>query len=460
MPRLRILLITLLTLWTQLLQAGTVDSALVCRQDLPVLCISTVGSEEPSCDYVFAPEGAFGISTANCTKVPGRAVMYEKGEKVFDTGNYEKSVSGMTIRIRGNTSAYYYSKKPYKIKLQQKADMLCRSDSRYYDKDWALLADGDTDIKTLIGLKVSQLMGLWWTPACRMVNLIINGNYRGVYLLIETVDRNADCRINVDKHSGFIIERDAYWWNENVYFKSTGGKEFTFKYPDEEDVTAEQLAYISQYVEDMEHAIAEGTYADYIDVGSFAAWLMAHDILGTYDSGGANLYLTKNDSTADSKLSMSTLWDFGSIMKADDQMARIRYNSFFYYNQLFNHKNFADTYQELYNSKSAYIFTELIKYLNSFTDEEIAAVDESRRLDAQRWDYTAVSMNDNIKEAVTWFTKRQEWMNGQFMTKVNSQLYQSATRQAFYTIWGQKTGNRLPTKPGIYISNGKKYTVK
>jgi hypothetical protein len=69
-------------------------------------------------------------------------------------------------------------------------------------------------------------------------------------------------------------------------------------------------------------------------------------------------------------------------------------------------------------------------------------------------------MNDNIKEAVTWFTKRQEWMNGQFMTKVNSQLYQSATRQAFYTIWGQKTGNRLPTKPGIYISNGKKIIVR
>ena len=95
----------------------------IISKGLPVLYIQTVDSEEPTCDYVSAPAGCMGKTIANATKVPGRMIIYqwldEMDSVLYDSGDYEKDVSGMTIKIRGNTSAYY-EKKPYKIKLQKK----------------------------------------------------------------------------------------------------------------------------------------------------------------------------------------------------------------------------------------------------------------------------------------------------------------------------------------------------
>ena len=39
----------------------------------------------------------------------------------YDSGDYVDGESGMTLKIRGNTSAWQL-RKPYKIKLQKKAD--------------------------------------------------------------------------------------------------------------------------------------------------------------------------------------------------------------------------------------------------------------------------------------------------------------------------------------------------
>lgn len=73
---------------------------------LPVLQIETLDGEEPTCDYINPPEGAMGQSITNATKVPGRVVVRKDGQTIYDSGDYVKSTSGMTVKIRGNTSAY------------------------------------------------------------------------------------------------------------------------------------------------------------------------------------------------------------------------------------------------------------------------------------------------------------------------------------------------------------------
>ena len=44
--------------------------------------------------------------------------------------------------------------------------------------------------KTPIGLMVNELCGLQWTPQYMFVNLLMNDDFRGLYTLIESVDRN------------------------------------------------------------------------------------------------------------------------------------------------------------------------------------------------------------------------------------------------------------------------------
>lgn len=177
---------------------------------LLTMYINTVDCVEPTCDYVEPPVGGVSLSIANATKVPGSLVI-KQGEKIlYDSGEYIKGLSGMTVRIRGNTSAYL-PKKPYKIKLQKKADLLSRGDDKKFkDKDWLLLKDGDITINNMIGFMVNELVGMPWTPSYKYVELVMNGDYRGVYMLCESVKRNPECRIDVDK-DGMIAEYDAYW---------------------------------------------------------------------------------------------------------------------------------------------------------------------------------------------------------------------------------------------------------
>jgi len=447
-----------------LLLLSVISVSLVRAQTLPVLSITTNGGEEPVCDFVFAPEGEFGISITNNQKVPGRAVLTENGSTLFDSGEYQKDSTGMTIRIRGNTSAYYSSKKPYKIKLEKKNDMLGRNDSCYYDKNWMLIDSGGDELNAMIGLKVNEIMGLGgWTPAYKFVNLYINNDYRGIYMLVETIKRNKDCRLNVDKQTGYIVECDAYWWNEDVYFASDMNKKYTFKYPDEEDVTESQVSYIRQLISNVEAAIADGTYPAYIDLPSFASWMLAHDILGTYDSAGANIYLSKYDNTADTKLCMSVLWDFTSIMRTTDQWARIHYDDYFYFNQLFNNANtaFKTEYAALWNQKSEDIFSQIISFLNDFSHSGLSdAIQQSRPADAQRWNYEASTVSENVQEAILWFTHRQQWIDQQLQLNGIRDINNDNTQPtAFYTLNGLKT-NAQPLRPGIYIKNHKKVVVK
>ena len=296
---------------------------------LPWVEVITDGGTEPTCDYVLPPTGEAGSGIAHAVKVPGRLLIHVGNAVVYDSGDYIKDVGGMTIKIRGNSSAYE-AKKPFKVKLEKKADLLCRGDDdTYKDKEWLLMKDeyfshGGKLLHIMIGLTVAELCGMSWEPKARFVNLTVNGDYRGVYMLSESVKRDSKCRIDVDQATGYIVEFDPYWWNEDVYFATTRHeKKYTFKYPDDDEVTESQIGYIKGVLDALEDALWSGAYPSLIDVESMAIWLMAHDILGTNDAGGSNIFLTKYDNTPRSKLMMGPLWDFDTIMMTEGRWATV-----------------------------------------------------------------------------------------------------------------------------------------
>ena len=121
-------------------QADNVEIQDVIDAGLPILYVETVDGEEPTYDVAYAPEGQNGKGITNATKVPGRIRLVQDGIDLYDSGEYVAKTSGMTIKVRGNTSAADSPKKPYKIKLQVKADLLNRgNDAKYADKNWILI---------------------------------------------------------------------------------------------------------------------------------------------------------------------------------------------------------------------------------------------------------------------------------------------------------------------------------
>lgn len=386
----------------------------IIAKGLPVLYVETVDHEEPTCDYVSAPAGCMGAGIANATKVHGRLTLYNrlggKDSVMYDSGDYEKDVSGLTIRLRGNTSAYDV-KKPYKIKLQKKFDLLFGgNDSIYKDKEWLLLRDDF--LTTTIGLKVNELVGMDWTPRHHFVNLIINDRYRGVYLLCESVKRNPDCRLNVEKNCGFIFEFDPYWWNEAVYVRSSRhpSYNYTFKYPDEEDITEEQLAYMSSLVTAYEASVNNGTYTDYIDARTFAGWCLVHDMLGTSDAGGANLYYTKYDTTDVSKMRMPLAWDFDMAYRTTSAWSKSHVSHF---TKLFNSTNrtFTDEYVNLWREIRGTLVADATGYMTAFRQSaEGTAVNASFVLDKEVYN-RSLSVYSYVTGCNSWINSRFTWMD-------------------------------------------------
>ena len=394
--------------------AISIDS--IYHAGLMVMNIETIDHEEPTCDYIKQSEDG-PTSITNATKVPGRLRLFRDNEIVYDSGDYEDDVSGMTIKIRGNTSAHL-AKKSYKVKLQKKADLLMRNNKKYNEKEWVLIHDKNDDghnaINSLIGFQINRLVGMQWTPECQYVNVVINGTYRGCYLLTESVKRNTDCRINISK-SGYIIEHDPYSWNEPVSFKTRRGMtyhDYTFKYPDADDITEEQIEYIKGVVDDFELALYYCDYHDYIDVTSFANWLLAHDILGTWDASGSNVYLTKYDDTPDSKLMMGNLWDFDTNGMMVDDWARI-HNQAFYFRYLFENNNhtFRNTYLRRWDEIKGSIFDDMASFLDSLRCSTYAAnIQKSRVFDNELYGYAQTTVYEDIEKAEEWFSSRRVWL--------------------------------------------------
>ena len=185
---------------------------------LPVMFVETVGGELPTAEPAVSPDGSVTGAITNRSIVMGRVfILNENRDTIYDSGEYAQSESGMTIRLRGNWSSRI-DKTQYKLKLEKKADLI-DGNPRKADRNWVLKIDENMYPCVIPSLKVNELIGLQWTPRYKWIHLVLNDSYRGLYQLIENVRRNPDCRIDVSK-SGYIIEYDAYYWNEDVWFET------------------------------------------------------------------------------------------------------------------------------------------------------------------------------------------------------------------------------------------------
>jgi len=227
--------------------------------------------------------------------------------------NKDQILAQGTLRIRGRGNATWrdYPKKPYRLKLDEKTDMLDMGS----DKDWVLLANycDKTLMRTAVAFKTSELMNFPWTPKYRFVEVVLNGEYIGNYNLTEHI-KQGDNRVNIPKR-GYLFERDGYYKEEPVWFETnTRNYGYSFKNPDTDDITQDEINYIKNYMNTFEAVLASASFNDpslgyrkYLDPYSFARWFVFQQMLANMDT---NVYLTKDDQSESTKLFMGPTWDF------------------------------------------------------------------------------------------------------------------------------------------------------
>ncbi len=246
---------------------------------------------------------------------------YTHGYIVLDGKKYEMNIKG-----RGNSSWKYFPKHSYRIKLDEKAP-LCGMAS---DHDWCLV--GNYADPSLLRCRIafdmaSSMSNLKYTPHYSHVDLFINGEYAGSYLLTEKIEDDSDRvplgngedgRGVTDENGkitdlGFLIEFGWDFEGENVwakdYFDMKHVLRMYIKDPKIEYAFSPEYYYIYFYVMAAEQAIVSGEgYEEYIDVDSWVDWFIVNELTNCTECAFfRSLYMYK---PVGGKLCAGPVWDY------------------------------------------------------------------------------------------------------------------------------------------------------
>src|SRR5690606_25699190 len=225
---------------------------------------------------------------------------------------------------RGN-STWGMPKKPYRIKLTDKAGLL----GMPADKSWALIANyGDQSLlRNDIAFELSRRLELAYTPRQQYVELFLNGEYQGNYTLTEHIKESKD-HIQIDEdNGGFILEQDGYAYQEPVFFTTPLDVPITVKFPDEDDITNDELNYIKNHYTAFENRLFSENFSDpnegyqpYFDLPSFVNYYLVNEICGNTDMVWSMRMFKKSDE--DQKIYTGPVWDFDLAFNNDRRIGQ------------------------------------------------------------------------------------------------------------------------------------------
>lgn len=234
------------------------------------------------------------------TEIPAKMQLWGEHEPI---GN----VLGLTIRGRGNSSWDNAPKKGYKIKLNQKIELL----GMHKDSEWALIANysDKSMLKNLISYKLLSKISNSWNPEISFVELYLNKDYLGIYALTETVKKN---KHRVDLADGdFLLEIDAKI-KEGELGVEIDGFEYPFKIHWPKDANDEAIQSLKNRLADFQKNIYEnrigdgGEYKKWVDLEKFIFFYWAQEFSKNIDAYYTSTFLVVKKNGV---IEMGPVWD-------------------------------------------------------------------------------------------------------------------------------------------------------
>ena len=365
-----------------------------------------------------------GTSIVDEPKIPVNAVLGAAGVVLH------KGVLG--IEIRGRTSQKF-PKKQYGFETWEPASGGGFDDVDIVlvglpsEEDWIFHAPyaDKTLLKNVLAYDLSRQMGQYASRSRWMV-LSIDGDFKGVYVLMEKLKRNKQ-RINVSKNKdddvsgGWIMKIDKAGpseTNPNWCFNTTSGVKFGHDYPDADDVTGEQREYIKTYLNEFEAALdAESqVYRDYIDIDSWVDYFMIIELTKEVDAYGLSAYFHKDRG---GKLKAGPVWDqnLGFKNKHNRDLKGWAYLNPkkkgipWYWPKLLNERGFVAAIQARWAVLRSSVFS--LENINTLIDAYVQRLGSAIDANFDRWDVLEENLTHEkyIIAIKKWIQNRVIWIN-------------------------------------------------
>lgn len=349
------------------------------------------------------------ISTANKVPVTSKdvyldATYYLEGngfEGVESLGSESKQLP-LTIKGRGNYTWTGFDKKPYKLKFDKKTAIMGMGKNKHF----ALLAHADDDLafmRNVAGLELSRRMNLAFTPADAPVEVVLNGEYLGLYFFTETIRVDGN-RVDITEQDdnavenvegGWLVEIDNYSNDPHVSIVEGNGQPIIFTYKSPEVLSPEQEGYLRSQMTALNAAIyaadkdASENLESLLDMESAARFYVVQELMDDCESYHGSCYLYKERGEGE-KWKFGPVWDFGNAFRRGEK------NRFIWQDPQFNQTWIGELYKFP-------VFQEKVKAVwKEFCDNGYDGLSDYIR------DYA-----DDIKEAATSnFEKWPQYGNG------------------------------------------------
>lgn len=401
------------------------DDSVFCTH-LPLMEITTDGPvPEP---YVYgrnasAAGGAQGFYRRPNNEMVAASVRY------FDSGTENNHLTDQPevearamIRVRG-ASSRSYDKKNYLLKFKEEdmsAGLAVSLSGMTADDSWAL--HGPFLDKSLIRNYVCyNLAGeiMDYAPNVRFLELFLNGEYMGLYLLVEKISFNVNGRIDITKTdpdqtaTAYIIQSDRGASDPRFSLESFGSYSYLTRpkagtpqgrmeviYPGK-TLTEAQRGYIEADLSRFEKTLfsfdynsADKGYRQYIDSLSFIDFFLINEFTLNYDAPGLSTYLYKD---IGGRLKMC-VWDFNSAFdyyeysEVSPETFRIQNSMWFKY--LFKDEDFVNKVVARYTQLRRTFFNEA--YLFQYIDETAAYLGPAIERNFEKWGYSFNSTYNGV----------------------------------------------------------------
>eukprot|EP01052_Picozoa_sp_SAG31_P019176 SAG31_NODE_1388_length_8538_cov_3.310843_4_plen_733_part_00 len=267
----------------------------------------------------------------------------------------------IAVEIRGSTSQNF-PKHSYGFETQTSNADIGGEDGRKGDhnnanvpllglpkeNDWVLYAPyaDKTLLRNVLAFDLAREGTNRYAPRSRFVELYLNGDYQGLYVLMEKIKRDKR-RVDVAKPpqlsehvdesaqaaaTGYIVKIDkstgaqSYHWR-GLVVEGNKPAALWIEYPKPEDLTQQMQQYIVAFVSEFEQELSSlssqgrrpsgctfcyTSWQDYIDIGSFVDYMIIQELGKNVDGYRLSTFLhkTEDGDRAGGKLAMGPLWDF------------------------------------------------------------------------------------------------------------------------------------------------------
>jgi CotH kinase protein/Secretion system C-terminal sorting domain len=382
------------------------------------------------------------------------------------------------VELRGSSSQMF-PKKPYGVELRHKDG----SENPQpllglpAESDWVLFASYNEKslMHNVLTLSLGRQLG-GYASRSRYVELMLNGEYQGVYVLLEKIKRDKN-RLDIanlkpediegDQLTGGYILKIDKGTGSNLgsftsKFANLNANYTTYYYDTPKSINSIQKKYISEYVAKFEQAIYGPDFKDplkgyqpYIDVASFVKMFILNEVSRNIDGYRISSFLYKDRDSKGGKLSAGPPWDYDITYGNADYCDGKRYDLFAYnfnsicpqdfwlvpgyWQRLLTDPYFVGQLRTLYFEQRKVGGSLDINRLNAEIDSYANTLQEAQKRNFQKWPILGIYIWPNSRPVpATWegeVLELKTWL-------ANRLLWLDANLPKEYTI----TANELPTE--------------